>query len=175
MRDEIERALAPLVGRPLRAAARAADVLRLEFGVATPGAVSDGAGADALALYVACPWRLADGDRVLVGSGDLFTPADPDGDPETFDWEPEGASWLDVRLRELAEKREHAEPAVEGVDADAFGGVRLALAGGLAIELFPNSTPTGHVSTEFWRLSRPNGDDADFVVGTFGVDREPRT
>jgi hypothetical protein len=171
MQQEIERALRALVARPLRAAERVVDVLRLEFG----GVPSNGTGdpGDAVALQVACAWRLTDGERVLVGSGDLFTPADPDEEPETFDWEPVGASWLDVRLAELGEKWSVAPLLVERAAADAFGGVRLELAGGLALELFPNSTPTGHVSTEFWRLERA-GEAEALVVGTFGVEREPR-
>lgn len=165
MQREIERALHPLVGLHLRLATRRVDMLRLEFGAAAGDAA-------ATALQVACAWRLADGERVLVGSGDLFTPADADEEPETFDWEPAGASWLDVRLGELAEKRagEADAPAVTAVSVDPFGGARLTLADGLTLELFPNSTPTGHVSTEFWRLTSAGADD--FVVGTFGVERE---
>ena len=171
MHDEIERALGTLVARTLRTAERVMDVLRLEL-VAPPANGADEP-ADAVTLRVACAWRVTDGERVLVGSGDLFTPADPDEEPETFDWEPAGASWLDVRLAELAEKRAAgAPPAVTRVEADPFGGARLVLSDGLVLELFPNSTPTGHVSTEFWRLT--SAADDDLVVGTFGAEREPR-
>ena len=165
MQSEIEQALHPLVGLHLRRATRLVDLLRVEFGAA-------GGDAAAATLDVACAWRLTDGERVLVGAGDLFTPADPDEEPESFDWEPEGASWLDVRLGELAEKRAAAPDAaaVAAVSVDPFGGARLALADGLTLELFPHSTPTGHVSTEFWRLTSAGADD--FVVGTFGVERE---
>ena len=167
MHHEIEQALQALIAAPLRGASRVVDTLRLEF--ADPGLDA----ASGLALHVACAWRLTDGERVLVGSGDLFTPADPDEEPETFDWEPAGASWLDVRLGELAEKRNAAAhpPTVSQLSVDLFGGARLTLTDGLVLELFPNSTPTGHVSTEFWRLTRAGADD--FVVGTFGVEREP--
>jgi hypothetical protein len=168
MRQEIEAALVPLVGCELRAAERALDSLVVRF--ARPGQNGDGAAAEVV-LQVACPWRLADGEHVLVGAGDLFTPADPDGEPESFDWEPPGASWLDVRLAEVAERRGAAAPRVTAVAPDPYGGVRVELADGVVLELFPNSTPTGHVSTEFWRLATTGADD--FVVGTFGVEREP--
>ena len=160
MRDEIERALAPLVGLPLSAADREADLLRLRFGAAGE-----------LALHVACPWRLRDAERVLVGSGDLLTPADPEEEPATFDWEAPGASWLDVRLAELQAADAARPPAVEAVEADVLGGVRLFITGGRLLELFPNATPTGHVSTEFWRLVRADGGEPDFAVGTFGAAR----
>src|SRR5215211_5755578 len=155
MRDEIERALAALVGLPLSAAGRTADLLRLQFG------------AGEAVLDVACPWRLRDAERVLVGSGDLLTPADPAEEPETFDWEAPGASWLDVRLGELQAADAERPPVVASAAADALGGVRLGLTGGRVLELFPNATPTGHVSTEFWRLRRPG--EPDLAVGTFGI------
>ena len=164
MNAEIDRALAGLVGAVLLAASRDGDRLVLRL---------SGADSHACALHVAAPWRLTDGERVLVGSGDLLTPADPDGEPETFDWEPQGASWLDVRLGELAERRPPDGPALATAAVDAFGGARLTFADDRALEIFPNSTPTGHVSTEFWRITRA-GDD-DLVVGTFGVEREPPT
>ena len=162
MNAEIDRALAGLVGAALLAAGRDGDRLLLRL---------RGGDAHDHALHVAAPWRLTDGERVLVGSGDLLTPADPDGEPESFDWEPEGASWLDVRLGELAERRGSSGPTLAGAAADAFGGARLTFADGRVLEVFPNSTPTGHVSTEFWRLGRAGEDD--LVVGTFGVEREP--
>lgn len=167
MHQDIEQALQALTGAPLLGVSRMVDTLRLDFADRPPHA------AGGVALHVACAWRLTDGERILVGSGDLFTPADPDEEPATFDWEPAGASWLDVRLGELAATRAAAAhpPAVSQVTVDPFGGVRIALTDGFVLELFPSSTPTGHVSTEFWRLTRAGADD--FVVGTFGVEREP--
>jgi len=173
VRDEIERALAALIGLPMWGADRDADLLRLQFGVRrTVDGGGDAREVGDCALRVACPWRLAAPDRILVGSGDLLTPADPDAEPETFDWDVPGASWLDVRLGELADAHAAAPPVVEAVVGDAFGGLRLSLTGGLTFEAFPNSTPTGHVATEFWRLLRPGAPEPHFVVGTFGIERE---
>jgi hypothetical protein len=112
-------------------------------------------------------------DRILVGSGDLLTPADPEADIETFDWDEPGASWLDVRLGEIGAAHAADPPAVSSAVVDELGGLRLTLTGGLALELFPTSTPTGHVSTEFWRLLRPGTDGPHFAVGTFGADPNP--
>lgn len=173
MNSDIDRVLGRLAGLPLSKVQRDADTIHLRFG-APPAARRGGAPEEGeLTLRVACPWRLADAERVLVGSGDLFTPADPDEDPATFDWEAPGASWLDVRLAELAARRAGDPFVVESAAADRFGGVRIALRGGVVLELFPNSTPTGHVATEFWRLGRDDGREDDWVVGTFGVEREP--
>jgi hypothetical protein len=167
MRQDIEDALAPLAGCELRATERVLDTLVVRFGVR---ADNGSAGPGEITLHVSCAWRLVDGGHVLVGAGDLFTPADPDGEPESFDWEPQGASWLDVRLAEVAARREAGAPHVTAAAVDPYGGLRLTLSDGLALELFPSSTPTGHVSTEFWRLIVSGADD--LVVGTFGVERE---
>ena len=177
MNDEVERALAPLVGLPLWAVGRSADLLWLQFGGRRRVAGEDGGEQEVgeLALHIACPWRLRDSERILVGSGDLLTPADPAEDLETFDWGEPGASWLDVRLGELQAADATAPPVVEAVAGDALGGLRLALSGGRTLEAFPNATPTGHVATEFWRLLRPAGGEPHFVVGTFGVERESDT
>jgi hypothetical protein len=175
VRDEIEQALAPLVGLPLWAVSRAADFVWFQFGERRR--VPDGAKAGerevgTYALQVACPWRLADAERILVGSGDLLTPADPEEEPETFAWDEPGASWLDVRLREVWDSFGGEPPSVRAVAADPLGGVRLTLGDGLVLELFANSTPSGHVSTEFWRLLRPGEAAPHVVVGTFGFARE---
>lgn len=174
MRDDVERALAPLIGLRLWGAGRAADLLWLQFGARQSLASADGSEHEVgqFTLHIACPWRVIDEERILVGSGDLLTPVDPDEDPETFDWEQPGASWLDVRLSELLPP-DTAEPwVVESVAGDGLGGFRLGLGTGAVLEVFTNATPTGHVTTEFWRLLRPGTGEPQFVVGTFGTDRE---
>lgn len=169
MKEEIEGELSRLLGLPVWSAGRSADLLQLQigerFGV-------DGAAIGAFALHVACPWRLTNAERVLVGSGDLFTPSDAEAELETFDWDEPGANWLDLRLAELWDGAGTAPPEVIGVQADAFGGFRLALDQERLLEVFPNSTPTGHVSTEFWRLVSRRSTPPEFAVGTFGIIRE---
>jgi hypothetical protein len=54
--------------------------------------------------------------------------------------------------------------------ADSFGGVRLVCTGGIELEVFPNSSPSPHVETEFWRLLRPGQTDEHVVVGTMGIE-----
>jgi hypothetical protein len=61
---------------------------------------------------------------------------------------------------------------VEAVTGDALGGLRVALAGGLALELFPESSAAEHVETEFWRLIRRGGGEPHFVVTSEGARRE---
>lgn len=174
MREQIERELRALIGQRWDSTHRTLDALSLHFVAGSGGTDSNGSGSAAptTTFHIACAWRLVDGERILVGSGDLFTPADPDDEPETFDWDVAGANWLDVRIAELAESAGADRPVVESADADPYGGVRITFHDGLVLELFPSSTPTGHVSTEFWRFRRPGTSDGDFVVGTFGIDHE---
>jgi hypothetical protein len=176
---DLDETLAGLVGLPLSRLTRSGDTLWIQLGDraapaddATNGAGSAPAEDGTLALLVACPWRWAAADRILVGSGDLLTPADPDAELEDFDWDEPGASWLDVRLAELAERLATDPPVVRAAIADPWLGLRIELSDASALELFPNSTPTGHVSTEFWRLLRPGTEVPHLVAGTFGVDRE---
>lgn len=178
----LDETLVGLVGLPLWKMTRAGDTLWIQFGERRPvdgsagsnGAGTEGAGHEmgTLALLVACPWRWVADDRILVGSGDLLTPADPDAELEDFDWDAAGASWLDVRLEELATRLAADPPVVRTAIADPWLGLRVELSDATALELFPNSTPTGHVSTEFWRLLQPGTEAPHLVTGTFGVDRE---
>jgi hypothetical protein len=157
MKADLDRLVAPLAGLPLRDHARESNMLALHFG--------DGDGAHALRVY--CAWRLTRGDAVVAGSADLFTPADPDEDLETFDYEAPGATWWDVRWRAYVDGAASA-PVVVSAHADAFGGLRLALSDGAVFEAFPNSAPAEHFETEFWSLARGGAPAA--AVGTGGVE-----
>jgi hypothetical protein len=159
------------MGLPMWGASRAANMLTLQFGKPRQSESLNGPGsAGDYALHVSCSWRLAGATGILVASGDLFTPADPDADLETFDWDIAGASWWDVRMRELFEAQAASPPTVTTFVADALGGFRLVLSGGLELEVFPDSAPVPHVETEYWRLLRPGLADPHVVVGTTGIE-----
>jgi hypothetical protein len=174
MQAEVGAALLPLLQLPIWAAGRTGDLAWFQIGdrrVVQSG--EDGhREVGTYALHIACPWRLVDRHRLLVGSGDLLTPADPEAEIETFDWDEPGSNWLDVRLAELWAGFGAELPTIQGVEPDPYGGFGLHLTGGMRLEAFPNSTPTGHVATEFWRLLQPSTAAPHFVVGTFGVERD---
>jgi hypothetical protein len=161
MQADIEQALAPLVGLRLRDPGREGNRLTLAFGEG---------GAGAYALHVFCAWRLTRGRAILAGSADLFTPSDPDEELDTFDFEAPGATWWDASWRAYLDAADPA-PAVAAVAADPFGGLRLTLGDGAALEVFPNSAPAAHVESEFWRLVQPGRSEPYFTVGTTGVER----
>ena len=177
--DEVARAmddaLAALAGLPVVTLARAGDTLWVHLGERRAVAGEDGETrvVGSHALHVACPWRWVARDRVIVGSGDLLTPADADVELDDFDWDEPGASWLDVRLGELVTRLADAPLSVRRAARDAWLGLRVELDDGSALECFANSTPTGHVSTEFWRVMRESAEGTEHLVaGTFGLDRE---
>ena len=177
VKAEVERALAPLVGLPLWGAERESNMLALQLGErrSSPTRADPGREVGGFMLRVFCAWRLTRGSTILAGSGDLFTPADPDEDLETFDYDAPGATWWDVRVAAYlgaAASDGKAAPAVTDVAGDALGGLRVTLADGAALEVFPNSAPSDRFETEFWRLVQPGSSEPDVVVGTFGVERQ---
>ena len=166
LKEIVERVLAPLVGLRFWGISRESDLLSLEFGDRRE---VDGRTFGTYTLQVAAAWRIANSTTILVGSGDLFTPADSDAELESFDWDAEGASWWDVRMQEVSHLLE-SPILVSTFMADSYGGVRLVCTGGVEVELFTNSSPAPHVESEFWRLVRGGQNDDYVLVGTTGIE-----
>ena len=166
LKDIVERVLAPLLGLRLWGLDRESDLLTVQLGEQRE---VDGRARGEYALQIACAWRISGPTSILAGSGDLFTPADPEADLESFDWDVTGASWWDARMREISLLLASGV-SVTTFLADSYGGVRLVCTGGLELEIFPNSSPAPHIETEFWRLMRPGQLDDYVVVGTTGIE-----
>jgi hypothetical protein len=173
MREEIERALAPLIGRPLWDAGRAGAVLWLQLGErrTRPDDQIGRREVGEFALHVSCPWRLVGPDGMVVASGDLFTPADPAAELANFEWDQPGANWWDVRLQAFIAATAEAPLAVSSVFADELGSLRLILGGEFVLDLFPDSSHAPHVESEFWRLLQPGTGEPHIVVGSEGLER----
>jgi hypothetical protein len=166
MRDEIEAALSPLVSKPLWGRARAADMEMFAFGNRVRATLGGPREVGEYMLHVQCPWRVRTYDQLIVGSDDLFSPAD-DVDDADFDWDVEGKSRRDRELTELFTPWDADPPLVEGVTADELGGAVIALDNGMTLELFPAESGDGE-GEELWRLLP--ADDDHFVVTTAGVE-----
>jgi len=166
LKDIVERILAPLIGHSVWEIRREADILVVQFGDRLE---VDERTVGAFTLQIACAWRIAGPTSILAASGDLFTPAEPDADLESFDWDVAGASWWDVRVLEVMQLLEQVV-TVSTFMADSYGGVRLVCTGGLELEIFPNSSPSPHIETEFWRLVRGGRADDYVMVGTSGIE-----
>jgi hypothetical protein len=175
MQEEIERALAPLMGRPLFAAGRAGAMLWLQLGERRPRPVDDPGAREVgeYALHVSCAWRLIGRRGIYVASGDLFTPADPDADPSDFAWDVPGANWCDVRLEAFLAETRASPRAVSSVSSDEIGSLRVFLGDDFVLDVFPDSSEAAHVETEFWRLLQPGTAGTHVVVSSSGVDHVP--
>jgi hypothetical protein len=155
LEQEAQRALAPLVGLPLTGSAREDNALFLDFG--------------SHALQVLCAWRLTSGDEIVAGSGDLYTPADPDAELDEFDWQEAGSTWWDLRMRTFHNERDSAPPVVRAVRVDPWLGLRLDLGADIILDVFPHSAAAAHVETEFWRLEPMDASGFPVVASTSGL------
>ncbi|MFT4113407.1 hypothetical protein [Silvibacterium sp.] len=148
-----------LVGLPLTGATRAGAMAMFSFGtvrdVQTPRGIRQ---KPDFSLHPQCAWRLVGGDSVLLGSSDLYYPADGSEDCSNFDWDIPSASRRDVLMGDL----------MRGSDQLIVTRAELGLAGALHIwfdqnyclEIMPNNS----IEDEYWRLFKPGTNDRHLVV-----------
>jgi hypothetical protein len=108
------------------------------------------------ALHVRSPWRIATSDRIVVAYRDLQYPraglVDSDFDPNE----------LGVTRREELLEAFFAEQAgravIEGCATRSLGDLRISLAGGYTLEVFPDiSNHHEDEDPEYWRLLKDSG------------------
>ena len=125
----------------------------------------DGTGRE-LHLHIECSWRVSDGTGVVAGRVDYWRPASADTPEEALDAGEIGATLRDVRNEALRARIATERPAVASATADRLGGAVLDFSNGLRLELFPDASPVGHDSWEFWRLFERG--EPHFVVSSDG-------
>jgi hypothetical protein len=167
---EIERATAVLIGTTLWRCLRAADMATFAFGErrTVPNFRGEMKEVGDYALHVQCAWRIASQEQVIVGSSDLYYPADYQEDedvPATFDYEKDS----NRRDRQLASLFQSGakEFTVQNVLVGFAGSLHILLSDGLALEVFPNDSLSG----EHWRLLEPGKDTHHFVVTGRGIEK----
>jgi hypothetical protein len=164
-RQRVIAGLSELIGLPLTAARRAADMRTFQFGIlrrVDRGSVGD------FALHVQCPWRIEGPVGIVTGRLDLWEPVEDDAPfDENRDYET-SPNLQDARLQRWFEQ-DGASLVVQAVDADDFGGAAVNLGQGFVLRLFPAGT-----RGEDWRLFRPNTDAPHLVVsgGVVEIDEE---
>jgi hypothetical protein len=176
MRKEIERAVRLLVGLPLQLPpGRAANMLTLGFGdiVTTTDFRGEPMEVPEHSLHVQCHWRLvryAPTPQILVGSRDMYYPADlsTDLEDDSFQWDKPNANWCDRQFDLFATEYNSTPIVVEAVDADDYGGFRMQFSGSLALELFPDTSLHGE-GKEHWRFFGA-AEKPHFVVGESGIE-----
>jgi hypothetical protein len=160
---QVIAALSQIVGLPLTAVRRAADMRTFQFG--SLRAVERGSLGE-FALHVQCPWRIEGPDGIVTGRLDLWEPVEDDA-PYEENWDYEKSPNLqDARLeRWLAENRGFL--AVKDVDADEFGGAAISFDRGFVLRMFPAGT-----RSEDWRLFRPKTGAPHLVISGGRVEPE---
>lgn len=168
--DRITSELQVLIGQPIGDCWRAANMQVFEFGPRRQRQNRKGEVVEVsdIRLHIQCRWRFMDTQSILFGRDDLNYPADETTPPEQFDWD-KADSVLDVAQREWFDKHRPLRPMVQEVQGDAYGGFRIALAGGFALECFPCDSRRGEYS-EHWRLLGHRADGSHFVVTGDGIE-----
>jgi hypothetical protein len=165
-RQQVIAALSRIIGLPLSAVRRAADLRTFQFGQLRPvdcGSVGD------FALHVQCPWRIEGLDGMVTGRSDLWEPVDENA-PGDENWDYEKSPNLqDARLERWLTQHQ-GSLVVESVDADECGGAAINFGHGFVLRLFPAGT-----RGEDWRLFRPKTDAPHLVIrgGRVESDGEP--
>lgn len=167
VRQRIEQATAGLPGKALWKCSRAADMAVFHLGKRSD--VTDRHSkivqVGEYALNVQCAWRIARKDKVVVGSGDLYYPADfmTEDIPPDFDWD-KGPNRRDELLR-LLFADDTQQFIVRRVGVGVAGSLNITMDDDLSLEIFPNDS----LRDEYWRLLRPGSQDAHFVVSGNGI------
>jgi hypothetical protein len=162
----IENELAPLIGLDLSLVGRGAAMLMFTFGPlrTIPDTYRDRMRqVGDFSLHLQCPWRLCAGSRILIGSSDVYYPADlpyTEPIPKGFDWDVAGENRCDRFFESFVRSHSSAPLRVISVTADDFGGFRLALSEDHSLDVFPD---TG-VANEVWRRLSPGTDREHFVI-----------
>jgi len=159
--------LSRLIGEPISDCWRAVNMQIFEFGPRRHMTNRKGEAIEAsdIRLHIQCRWRFVASNRILFGRDDLNYSADPSIPDDEFDWD-KHASALDVKQRTWFSQHHDEPPKVVSVKGDNFGGFRIELAGGVALECLPCDSQHG----EHWRLLGHREDGSHFVINGDGVE-----
>src|ERR1700743_2393557 len=149
MTKQIEEALGVLVGLPLWAIGRAADLAWFEFGnrrtIKSRNGVEKEVGD--YALHVQCAWRITFGDKIVTGRGDIFCAPEQTDEPTPTDFNWENGNKFDKVVRHLLEN-ESRQFIAQSVNAGDAGSLTLTLSSGFKLDVFPEDSESG----EHWRF-----------------------
>ncbi len=160
MRPETDVLVRELLGKALWTCRRAADIATFQFGRRIQ--VKDYYGRESesgeYAMHIQCSWRIVRGGSVIVGSGDLYYPADTEDDsvPENFDWERD-PNRRDNLLQSLFND---GSLTVSDVHVGTAGTCRFEFEEDTSLEIFPNDS----LPHEHWRLFATQGVGREVVI-----------
>jgi len=167
MKEEVQKAIAPLIGQPLWALGRAVDLAWFEFGRrrTVTGWKGETREVGDYALHVQCAWRITLGEKVLVGRGDIFCPPEETDEPTTPDFDWQKANRFDRIVKKLFEN-ESRQFTVLSVAAGDAGSFTISLQDGYTVQVFPQDSESG----EHWRIFGPCTTRPHFVVTGKGIE-----
>lgn len=168
--DQITAELGVLIGEPLSACWRVANMQVFEFGPMHEMLNRKGKkvnGSD-LRLHVQCRWRIVDGKHILFGCDDLLKPANAEIPIDEFDWDKDDAC-LDVAQRNWFLEHRDAPLQVVSAMGDNYGGCRIQLQDRVSLELFPCDSDRSE-SSEHWRMFHSDPNKSHFVITGNGVE-----
>jgi hypothetical protein len=156
MKEEIERALQPLVGEPLCGMFRFVGIQAFEFGVHRP--CENRRGEDVfradLRLHVSCFWRVTD----------------PAGfDLSRDDFEPVG-SRRDEKAYLFYGMLQSNPPFVQAIKADEEGALHLQMSHGYTLDIRPDEMEE-EPDEEQWRFLPKDEDQHHLVITLQGIER----
>jgi hypothetical protein len=164
--------LQALIGQPISDCWRATNMQIFEFGPRRQITNRRGEEIEVceLRLHIQCRWRFVSPTRILFARDDLNYPADDEIPIEEFDWDKQD-SVLDEKQRAWFGDHRATPPTVQRVEGDRYGGFRIELSGGFALECFPCDSQQGDYS-EHWRMLGHRADGSHFVITGDGVETD---
>lgn len=152
-----------LVNFSLSGTSRAADMECLKFTGKRSGDKKEQL--PGFALHLQCIWRITSDQTLLVGSLDLYEPADDNKFDDGFDWDKPGSNLRDRRLTNMLSCH---KLVVQSVDADNFGGFTIRFKNGFTFSTFITASRQDNFS-EYWRLIDNRGDRPKHFVVSYST------
>lgn len=149
MTDLINKTLSDLVGLQLTGTTRAANMECLKFGTNyRKNKLGKTNQIGEFALHLQCPWRFTDENHIIIGSEDLYQPAEESAkNEEDYDSFQINSTLRDVALNNLIHDN---KLIVNAAICDQFGGLEICFNNGIKLSVFPNVVGTSVL--EYWRL-----------------------
>ena len=162
LQSRIEDALLALVGLPIWDACRALNMEMFDIGdrVEVVNRRQETVEVGTYRLHVQAPWRIVGPKGIVVGSVDSHYPPGGREDDESFNPNNDRSS-CEERVRAWLDKHRRRPLVIRSVAADEWGGLRLVLTGGYALEVVPASS---RPDCEHWRLIGPGAEEPPHVV-----------
>jgi hypothetical protein len=170
MDNKIEGIVSVLVGLPLWALGRAADLAWFEFGSRrNVKSLRNGAEKQVgdYALHVQCAWRITLRDEIVTGRGDIFCTPTETTEPTAPDFDWDKGNRFD-RIVEQLFQNESRQFRVQSVQAGGAGSLTLTLEHGYKLEIFPHDSESG----ERWRFFKPYSEEPHLVFSGKGLQTE---